>query len=52
VIQRLRSLFRKGEVERQPLVLNHLINDVISLVLGDAGLRQVSIKLAGGTPRP
>lgn len=45
VIARLRSLFRKGEGERQPLTISNLINDVVSMVRADADLRQVSIKL-------
>jgi PAS domain S-box-containing protein len=45
VIQRLRSLFKKGDVERRPLLLNNLINDVISLVGSDARLRNVVIHL-------
>jgi two-component system, LuxR family, sensor kinase FixL len=45
VMERLRSLFRKGEVERQPLVLNQVISDAVSVVLNDASRRRVSIGL-------
>ena len=34
MIQHLRSLFKKGDVERRPLLLNNLINDVMSTWLG------------------
>ena len=45
VIQHLRSLFKNGDVERRPLLLNNLINDVISLVGSDALLRNVVVHL-------
>lgn len=45
VIQHMRSLFKKGEVERRPLLLNNLVHDVISLVGNDALLRNVSVSL-------
>ena len=48
----MRTLFRKGMPERRPLLLNTLINDVISLVGGDARLKNVAIDLdlAPGLP--
>ena len=45
VIQRLRSLFKKGDVERRPLLLNNLINDVMSLVGTNALLRNIVVHL-------
>ena len=45
VIQHMRTLFRKGMPERRPLLLNNLINDVISLVGNDARLKNVAIEL-------
>jgi C4-dicarboxylate-specific signal transduction histidine kinase len=45
VIRNLRSLFKRGEPEHQPLQLNGLINDVVSVVVYDATLRDVSIVL-------
>ena len=45
VIQHLRSLFKKGEVEHRPLQFNTVINDVVSVVHADAGRRNVAIAL-------
>lgn len=45
VIQHLRSLFKKGDVERRPLLLNNLINDVMSLVGSDALHRNIVVHL-------
>ena len=45
VIQQMRSLFKKGDTERRPLLLNALVHDVISLVGSDALLRNVSVSL-------
>src|SRR5262249_9078828 len=52
VMQRLRSLFRRGDVERRPLPLNQVINDVVRVVMGDAELRRVAMvtDLASGLP--
>ncbi len=44
VIQRLRSLFRKGELERMPVDMNDLIKDVVSLINSEAIIRNVSIE--------
>jgi len=43
VMQHLRSLFRRGNVERRPLQLNQLINDVLRVVGGDAELRRMVV---------
>src|SRR5262249_20119826 len=51
VIQHLRSLFRKGEAERRPLLLSQVINEVVTVILRDAELRRVSIAL-DLTPQP
>jgi two-component system sensor kinase FixL len=45
VIQHVRSLFKKGDVERRPLLLNSLVHDVVSLVGRDALLRNVRVDL-------
>jgi two-component system sensor kinase FixL len=43
VIQHMRFLFRRREVERRPLLLNDVINDVVAVILGDAERRRVSV---------
>jgi PAS domain S-box-containing protein len=43
VMQHLRSLFRRGHVERRPLRLNQVINDVVRVVVRDAELRRMEI---------
>jgi PAS domain S-box-containing protein len=43
VIRRMRGLLRKRELERQPLEINSLVEDVLQLVSGDAALRGVSL---------
>jgi two-component system sensor kinase FixL len=45
VIQHMRSLFKKGDGERKPLLLNNLVHDVVSLVGRDASLRNVAVNL-------
>src|SRR5262249_43134323 len=52
VIQHLRSLFKKGEVEHRPLQFNAVINDVVSVVRADARRRNVAttLDLAVGLP--
>jgi signal transduction histidine kinase len=51
VIQRLRDLLRRGEVEQAPLDVNVLVRDVVKLVTSDALLRNVSLGL-DLTPEP
>jgi PAS domain S-box-containing protein len=43
VIRRMRALLRKHELERQPLEINSLAEDVLQLVSGDAALRGVAL---------
>jgi PAS domain S-box-containing protein len=43
VIRRMRALLRKHELERQPIEINSLVEDVLQLVSGDASLRGVSL---------
>jgi C4-dicarboxylate-specific signal transduction histidine kinase len=43
VIQRIRAMLRKGELERRALDLDELVTDAARLVLSDAVLRQVRI---------
>jgi two-component system sensor kinase FixL len=45
IIQHLRSLFRNSEVERKPLVINDVVNDVVSVALSEGRRRGVSIDL-------
>jgi signal transduction histidine kinase len=53
VIRRMRNLLRKRELERMPLDINSLVEDVLQLVSGDASLRGVSLNtdLAPGLPK-
>jgi len=44
VIQRLRFLFRKGELERVPVDMNNLVRDVVSLISSEAIIRNVTIE--------
>jgi C4-dicarboxylate-specific signal transduction histidine kinase len=43
VIQRMRAMLRKGELDRRVLDLNELVTDAVRLVSSDAVLRQVRI---------
>lgn len=43
VIQRMRNLLRKRELERVPVDINSLVEDALQLVSGDASLRGVSL---------
>ena len=43
VIQNIRSLFRKEDVQHSPLELNQVINDVVRMILRDAESRRVAI---------
>ena len=45
IIQNMRALFQKGGEERRPLPLNALINEVASMVVSDALLRNVTVTL-------
>ena len=53
VIRRMRNLLRKRELERVPVDVNSLVEDVLQLVSGDASLRGVSLSadLAPGLPK-
>ncbi len=44
VIDRLRSLFRKGDCRKESVDINELINDVISLINTETKIRNVSIE--------
>lgn len=52
VIRRLRALFKKGDVQRQPLDLNELLQDVLKLARSDLIDRGVSVnvRLSPGLP--
>lgn len=43
VIRRLRALLRQGEVERQPIDLNAVVNDVIFILRAEAQRRRVEV---------
>jgi two-component system sensor kinase FixL len=43
VIRHLRSLYQSGHVERRPLLLNDVLNDVVAAVGGDAERRGISV---------
>jgi len=52
VIHRMRALLRRQEMERQPLAINPLVEDVLRLVSADAALRRITIvlELSAGLP--
>ncbi len=52
VIRGMRSMLRTGVAERQPLVLNDLIKEVIPIVRNDALIRNVGIDLDLGLSLP
>jgi PAS domain S-box-containing protein len=52
VIQRLRSLFRKGEFESVEVDINNLVQEVVSLVNSEAIIRNVSIETILGRSLP
>jgi C4-dicarboxylate-specific signal transduction histidine kinase len=45
VIKRLRSLFKRGEPNRQPLSLNEVVSDVLRFMRGDLVRRGVTVAL-------
>jgi two-component system, LuxR family, sensor kinase FixL len=53
VILRMRNLLRKHELERLPLKLNSVVEDVLQVVSGDAALRKMAISadLAPALPK-
>ena len=53
VIRRMRALLRKHELERLPLEINSVMEDVLQVVSGDAALRKMAISadLAPGLPK-
>jgi C4-dicarboxylate-specific signal transduction histidine kinase len=50
VIRRMRGLLRKQEMEKMPLDMGDLIQDVLRLVSGDAALRKVSVRAEVDSP--
>ena len=52
VIRRMRGLLRKHELEREPLEINSLVEDVLQLVSGDAALRGVALNVDLGPALP
>ena len=53
VIRRMRALLRKHELDRQPLEINSVVEDVLQVISGDAALRKMAISadLAPGLPK-
>lgn len=45
VIRRMRSLLRRQDMERRPLAVNPLVEDVFRLVSADAALRRIKVDL-------
>src|SRR6185436_12753203 len=43
VIRRMRGLLRKHELDRQPLEVNSVVEDVLQVVSSDAALRKMAI---------
>lgn len=52
VIQRLRSMLSRGEIERQPVDLNNVIRDVLELARSDLITRHVSVDMRLDTHVP
>jgi two-component system sensor kinase FixL len=52
VIQRLRSLLKKGKTEARPLDINAIINDTVLLITTDATVRKSDIKTELGADLP
>ena len=44
IIQRLRQLFRRGAIQRQPLALNELVRDVVKLAHGELTSADVDVR--------
>ena len=53
VIRRMRALLRKHELERLPLEINSVVEDVLQVTSSDAALRKIAIgaELAPGLPK-
>jgi two-component system, LuxR family, sensor kinase FixL len=45
VIQRLRSMLARGEIQRQPVDLNQVVREVLDLARGDLITRNVSVSM-------
>jgi two-component system, LuxR family, sensor kinase FixL len=52
VIRRMRTLLRKHELERRPLTINSVVEDVFRVVSSDAALRQTTISADLGPVLP
>ena len=48
VIRRLRALFRKEHVERRPVDVNELVEDVVALLRDDAERQRIAVRCALG----
>jgi two-component system sensor kinase FixL len=53
VIRRMRALLRKHEMDRQPLEINSVVEDVLQVISGDAALRNMALQadLAPALPK-
>jgi signal transduction histidine kinase len=52
VIDHLRALFRRGELEKQPLQIEQVVRDVLTLVRGDAEAKSVPLDFVTAAPLP
>ena len=52
IIRKLSSLYRRGECQREPIDLNVLVGDTISLASGDLERRDVAVVMHFATPLP
>jgi signal transduction histidine kinase len=52
VIEHLRALFRRGDLEKQPLQIENVVRDVLTLVRSDAEAKHVPIDFAVSSPLP
>jgi signal transduction histidine kinase len=52
VIESLRALLRRRNLEMQPLQIEHVVRDVLGLVRGDAAGKHVALDFAARSPLP
>jgi signal transduction histidine kinase len=52
VVRRMRTLFKSGTLERTPLDINEVVEEVLSLIRSEAGKRRVNLELDLQTALP
>lgn len=52
VIDHLRALFRRGDLDKQPLQIENVVRDVLALVRGDAEAKRVPLDFVASAPLP